>query len=85
MFARIKATYTGVSYLSDGNTPSPETLPVHFNLVLERLFLLIPYQALKLAAVIAAVAVCGLGYVVPQVHRALVHVAAEGIESRKVE
>ncbi|KAK3841599.1 MAG: hypothetical protein J3R72DRAFT_153703 [Linnemannia gamsii] len=61
MFARIKATYTGVSYVSDGNAPSPETLPVPFNLVLERLYLLIPYQALKLAAVIAVVAVIGLG------------------------
>ncbi|KAF9901855.1 hypothetical protein EC991_005613 [Linnemannia zychae] len=58
MFARIKATYTGVSYLSDGDMFSPETLPVPFNLVLERLYLLIPYQALKLAAVIVAVVVC---------------------------
>ncbi|KAF8928639.1 hypothetical protein BGZ47_001495, partial [Haplosporangium gracile] len=85
MFARIKATYTGVSYLSDGKAPSPETLLVPFNLVLERLYFMIPYQALKLAAVIAVVAVSGLGYVVPRVHRALVDISAEGAKSKKGE
>ncbi|KAG0281250.1 hypothetical protein BGZ95_005620 [Linnemannia exigua] len=85
MFARIKATYTGVSYVSSGNTPSPETLPVPFNLVLERLYLLVPYQALKLAAVIVVVAVSGLGYVVPRVYRALVDIASEGFSLKKVD
>ncbi|KAF9103536.1 hypothetical protein BGX29_003235 [Mortierella sp. GBA35] len=81
MFARVKATYTGVSYLSDGKPPSPETLPVPFNLVLERLYFMIPYQALKLAAVIAVVAIGGLGYLVPRVHRTLIEVAGKGTSS----
>ncbi|KAF9144891.1 hypothetical protein BGX30_011111 [Mortierella sp. GBA39] len=85
MFARIKATYTGVSYLSNGKSPSPETLPVPFNLVLERLYFMIPYQALKLAAVIAVVAVGGIGYVVPRVHRALIEISAQGSKSKKAE
>ncbi|KAF9355853.1 hypothetical protein BGX26_006040 [Mortierella sp. AD094] len=75
MFARIKATYTGISYQSNG-TSSPETFPIPYNLVLERLYLMIPYQALKLAAVIAVVAVVGLGYVVPTTHRTLVNIAS---------
>ncbi|KAG0318407.1 hypothetical protein BGZ97_003851, partial [Linnemannia gamsii] len=83
MFARIKATYTGVSYLSNGKAPSPEALPVPFNLVLERLYFMIPYQALKLAAVIAVVAVSGLGYVVPRVHRALLEISSK--TSKKAE
>ncbi|KAG0328032.1 hypothetical protein BGZ99_006384 [Dissophora globulifera] len=78
MFARIKATYTGVSYRSDGVSSGPETLPVPYNLVLERLYLMIPYQALKLAVVIAVVAVVGLGYIVPTIHSALLRVANEG-------
>ncbi|KAF9104524.1 hypothetical protein BGX27_010053 [Mortierella sp. AM989] len=76
MLARIKATYTGVSYQSDG-TSSPETFPIPYNLVLERLYLMIPYQALKLAAVIAFVVVAGLGFLVPKIHRALTNVAAQ--------
>ncbi|KAF9921753.1 hypothetical protein BGZ65_010091, partial [Modicella reniformis] len=49
MLARIKATYTGVSYKSDGIS-GPETLPIPYNIVLERLYFMIPHQALKLAA-----------------------------------
>ncbi|KAF9281094.1 hypothetical protein BGZ88_011821 [Linnemannia elongata] len=85
MFARIKATYTGVSYLSNGRLPSPETLPVPFNLVLERLYFMIPYQALKLAAVIALVTVSGLGYAVPRVHRVLIEISAQDSKSKKAE
>ncbi|KAF8980278.1 hypothetical protein BGZ46_004419 [Entomortierella lignicola] len=83
LFARIKATYTGISYQSNGTSSSPETFPIPYNLVLERLYFMIPYQALKLAVVIAAVAVVGLGYIVPTVHRALVNIASAG--SRKVK
>ncbi|KAG9321648.1 hypothetical protein KVV02_005446 [Mortierella alpina] len=78
MFARIKAVYTGISYLSTGDsaTHSPETLPVPYNLVLERLYFMIPYQALKLAAVIIIVVIVGLGYLVPTIHSALLDVAS---------
>ncbi|KAG0000717.1 hypothetical protein BGZ80_008238 [Entomortierella chlamydospora] len=75
MFARVKATYTGISYQSNG-TSSPETFPIPYNLVLERLYFMIPYQALKLAAVIAVVAVVGLVYIVPTTHRALLNIAS---------
>ncbi|KAF9922053.1 hypothetical protein FBU30_007848 [Linnemannia zychae] len=85
MFARIKATYTGVSYLSNGDSFSPETLPIPFNLVLERLYFMIPYQALKLAGVIAVVAVAGLGYVVPRIYCALLVVATQDPRSRKTD
>ncbi|KAF8939568.1 hypothetical protein BGZ58_009356 [Dissophora ornata] len=77
MFARIKATYTGVSYRSDGIS-GPETLPVPYNLVLERLYLLIPYQALKLAAVIIIAVIVGLGFVAPNIRLALLDVASAG-------
>lgn len=63
MFARIKATYTGVSYRA-----GPESRPVPYNLVLERLYLHIPYQALKLALVIVVAVVGGLGFLVPRLH-----------------
>lgn len=91
MFARVKATYTGISYLSTGNsaTRSPETLPVPYNLVLERLYFMIPYQALKLGAVIVVVVIAGLGCLVPNIHRALLNVASEAEEavmnSKKVQ
>lgn len=75
MLARIKATYTGVSYRSDGIS-GPETSPVPYNIVLERLYFMIPYQALKLAAVLAVVVVVGFGLLTPRVHRALVDIAS---------
>ncbi|KAG0257309.1 hypothetical protein BG011_004023 [Mortierella polycephala] len=82
MFARIKATYTGVSYRSHSEQSSseggagPETLPVPFNVVLERLYFMIPYQALKLAAVIAVVAVVGIRFLGPRVHQWLGDIAS---------
>ncbi|KAF9432434.1 hypothetical protein BGZ76_010823 [Entomortierella beljakovae] len=76
MFARIKATYTGVSYQSDGIT-GPETLYVPYNIVLERLYLMIPYQALKLAVAIAAAVIGGFGYLVPNIHRGLKRIASQ--------
>ncbi|KAI1314984.1 hypothetical protein EDD11_001420 [Mortierella claussenii] len=78
MIARIKATYTGVSYRSNG-VSGPEVRPIPFNLVLERLYFMIPYQALKLAAAIAGVVMVGLGYMVPKIHRALLNAASRGI------
>jgi len=77
MLARIKATYTGVSYRSDGIS-GPETYPVPYNIVLERLYFMIPYQALKLAAVLAVVVVIGFGFLTPSVHRFLVDIASGG-------
>ncbi|KAG0017033.1 hypothetical protein BGZ81_010934 [Podila clonocystis] len=71
MFARIKATYTGVSYRA-----GPESKLVPYNLVLERLYMHIPYQALKLAAVIAVAVVGGLGVLVPRLHGYLQAVAS---------
>lgn len=88
MLARIKATYTGVSFRSDG-VSGPETLPIPYNIVLERLYFMIPYQALKLAAVLAVVVVVGFGYLVPKTHRALVEMASGGSghvkDSKKTE
>ncbi|KAF9966513.1 hypothetical protein BGZ70_002126 [Mortierella alpina] len=83
MFARVKAVYTGISYLSTGDSASrsPETLPVPYNVVLERLYFMIPYQALKLAAVIIVVVIVGLGYLVPAIHSALLDVASEAGET----
>ncbi|KAG0220575.1 hypothetical protein BGX31_010839 [Mortierella sp. GBA43] len=81
MLARIKATYTGVSYRSDGVT-GPETRPVPYNIVLERLYFMIPYQALKLAAVLVVVVVVGLGYLVPTTHRIL---SSHAIDRKKTE
>ncbi|KAK3818918.1 MAG: hypothetical protein J3Q66DRAFT_400394 [Benniella sp.] len=88
MLARIKATYTGVSYRSDGIS-GPETYPVPYNIVLERLYFMIPYQALKLAAVLAVVVVVGFGFLTPRVHRFLVDIASGGSshikDSKKTE
>ncbi|KAF9559059.1 hypothetical protein EC968_006756 [Mortierella alpina] len=85
MFARVKAVYTGVSYLSTGNSAarSPETLPVPYNLVLERLYFMIPYQALKLAVVIIIVVIVGLGYLVPTLHSALLDVVSGAGETTR--
>ncbi|KAF9190848.1 hypothetical protein BGZ51_008133 [Haplosporangium sp. Z 767] len=86
MFARIKATYTGVSYRSYSEHDSskgdagPEELPVPFNLVLERLYFMIPYQALKLAVVIAVVAVAGVGFLGPRIHQWLGEIASNSQE-----
>ena len=89
MFARVKATYAGVSYLSSPPltqnqsqdrdiTPleGPETRAVPYNLVLERLYFHIPYQALKLAAAIALAVVVGFGYGVPTIHRFLKQISS---------
>ncbi|KAG0357807.1 hypothetical protein BC939DRAFT_459541 [Gamsiella multidivaricata] len=70
MIASIRAAYAGVSYMTDG-VSGPETFPIPYNLVLERLYFMIPYQALKLAAAIVVAAVFGLGYLVPNIHRSL--------------
>ncbi|GJJ76316.1 hypothetical protein EMPS_08675 [Entomortierella parvispora] len=99
MFARVKATYTGVSYLSSppptatqnqsqdkDSTPveGPETRAIPYNLVLERLYFHIPYQALKLAAAIALAVVVGFGYGVPMVHRFLKQINLEEGENPAV-
>ncbi|KAJ1905178.1 hypothetical protein IWQ60_012334 [Tieghemiomyces parasiticus] len=47
-FLRVRAFYAGFSHL-----PNREKQPVHFNIVLEQLYLYIPYQAYKLAVAIA--------------------------------
>ncbi|KAG0347075.1 hypothetical protein BG004_000135, partial [Podila humilis] len=73
MFARIKATYTGVSYRA-----GLESKPVPYNLVLEQLYMLIPYQALKLAFAIAVAVVIGFGFLVPRLHSFLQNVADGG-------
>ncbi|KAG0043562.1 hypothetical protein BGZ83_011264 [Gryganskiella cystojenkinii] len=96
MFARIKATYTGVSYQSSppaqqsdqegsgsNSSGGPESRPVPYNLVLERLYFHIPYQALKLAVAIALAVVLGLGYGVPMVHRFLKQIDASDAISVK--
>ncbi|KAG0241935.1 hypothetical protein BGW41_005100 [Actinomortierella wolfii] len=76
MFASIKAVYTGISYQR-----GPDTLPITYNLVLERLyFVVVPYQALKLALAIAVAVVIGFVILVPRIHRYLIHVAATGSE-----
>lgn len=92
MFARVKATYTGVSYLSSppaktkqnqsqdqeaSPAEGPETRAVPYNLVLERLYFHIPYQALKLAVAIALAVVVGFGYGVPTVHRFLKQISSD--------
>ncbi|KAG0202587.1 hypothetical protein BGX28_004933 [Mortierella sp. GBA30] len=83
MFVRIKATYTGISYRSTGNSESqsPETLPIPYNLVLEKLYFMIPYQALKLIAVIAVAVIVGLGFLVPRVHSGLLNMASGATEN----
>ncbi|KAF9577113.1 hypothetical protein BGW38_007884 [Lunasporangiospora selenospora] len=83
MFARIKATYTGVSHHSlDGSSVhAPESKLVPYNLVLEQLyFQVIPYQALKLTGVIIAIVVVGLGFLVPNLYRFLTQVADKKME-----
>ncbi|KAF9402769.1 hypothetical protein BGZ94_004830 [Podila epigama] len=75
MFARIKATYTGVSYKAGA-----ESKAVPYNVVLERLYLQIPYQALKLAVAIGVVVAGGLGYVVPRLYGHLSDVAGGKVD-----
>ncbi|KAF9976472.1 hypothetical protein BGZ73_008540 [Actinomortierella ambigua] len=76
MLASIKAIYTGVSYQH-----GPESLPIPYNLVLERLyFAVVPFQALKLALAIAVVVVVGFVVLIPKIHRYLIYVAATGAE-----
>ncbi|KAF9158136.1 hypothetical protein DFQ26_007955 [Actinomortierella ambigua] len=78
MLASIKAAYTGISYQQ-----SPESLPISYNLVLERLyFAVVPFQALKLALAIAIAVVVGFGVLIPKIHRYLIHVAATGAEPK---
>ncbi|KAF9919396.1 hypothetical protein BX616_000007 [Lobosporangium transversale] len=75
MLAHVDATYTGISYLTNKDQ-YPEKLPIPYNLVLERLYFRIPYQALKLAVTIAVVAIIGLKYIVPKAHSALKEVSS---------
>ncbi|KAK9764802.1 hypothetical protein K7432_007400 [Basidiobolus ranarum] len=59
-FLRVRAKYMGVSHI-----PGRESIPVRFNIVLETLYLGIPYQAYKLVLVIIICCVLGAFVLVP--------------------
>ncbi|ORY06064.1 hypothetical protein K493DRAFT_296138 [Basidiobolus meristosporus CBS 931.73] len=59
-FLRIRAKYTGVSHI-----PGRELIPVRYNLVLETLYLGIPYQAYKVVLVILICCALGAFVLVP--------------------
>ncbi|KAL1914374.1 uncharacterized protein VTP21DRAFT_8954 [Calcarisporiella thermophila] len=75
---RVRAEYEGYSHL-----PNRESIPVPFNIVLERLVYGLSIQAYKLALTILLTILAGIYFVVPAVKRQLEKVEKEEDEKEK--